>query len=113
MFVYGSPINLFIAKTLPAELAALLPIPLPGLIPLWISISNPQLTLVSFKRAVAETPATLSDISVLSFCPETFLITTPFFLVFLTVISSPILSRQTPKMSYPHDRLAILAGAKT
>jgi len=34
LFVYGSPINLLIAKTLPAELAALLPIPLPGLIPL-------------------------------------------------------------------------------
>ena len=101
-----------IANTVPAELAALLPIPLPGFIPLCISISNPKSTLVFFNISEAATPATLSEMSLLNSKPVILFMNTPFLDVFLTVISSPILSRQTPKISKPHDRLAMLAGEK-
>ena len=61
-----------------------------------------------FSRAWAAIPATFSlmsfDISYSSFD----LITIPLLLVLVTVTSSPLLLRQTPRTSYPQDKLVML-----
>ena len=54
----GSPRSLFIPKTLPAAFDPLLPIPLPGIMFFFISISNPQFGFRSFIKFSADTVAT-------------------------------------------------------
>jgi len=65
-------------NTAPDALAALLPIPLPALMCLYISISNPKLVSISFKRASAATPATLDSVSRGKSAPSILVILTPF-----------------------------------
>jgi len=54
-----SPKSSLIPNTAPAELAALLPIPLPALMPFMISISNPKALGCASNKAKPATPATL------------------------------------------------------
>ena len=95
----GESRSWLIANTVPAELAAELPIPLPGLIPLFISISKPWSKLILLSNDWAAIPDTFSFISLVKSKPLIDLIVTPFLLVFETVISSPLLSRHIPRIS--------------
>ena len=111
--VNGSPINLFIAYTLPAALAPLLPIPLPGFIFFIISISKPQSGSNLSINSNAETVAIFLLISMGRSKPETLLIVNPFWTVFLTIISSPIESSANPRTSKPQATLDTVPGEKT
>ena len=63
-------------------------------------------------KANAATPATLFFVSNGKFWPMIWVILTPFSATSLTTISSPTVSRQSPKISNPQEMLATVAGEK-
>ena len=99
--------------TIPAALAAELPIPLPGLMFFSIRISKPSCALCALRMANPATPATFFSASIGKSCPLMEVMCMPAFSLRRISIRSPMFSRQSPKTSKPQEILAILAGANS
>jgi hypothetical protein len=99
--VNGRPSNSFIPKNSSAELAALLPIPFD------VFVNFNFESVSSFNIARADTPATFFRFLAASRHPQ---FESELSADFLMIISSPAVSKQSPKTSKPQERFAIVAG---